>query len=102
MRLWWQQRRRWRWRNRLRLQVVLLLQELTQLVYSNLQYAVSKSHEAALSKTTTTRQEHTSADLPVLVVIAHLMKLLFLLLVVLTLLRQTGAKHALVAYAGWH
>ena len=55
---------------------------------------MSKSHEAALR-----RQKHTkhgATDLPVLVVIAHLMKLLFLLLVVLTLLRQTGAGLALV------
>ncbi len=52
---------------------------------------MSKSHEAALRRQTT---KHGATDLPVLVVIAHLVKLLFLLLVVLTLLRQTGA--------GWH
>jgi hypothetical protein len=48
-------RRRWR-RNRLLLQVVLLLQELMQLVYSRLQYAISQSHKAALTQHSTTQQ----------------------------------------------
>jgi hypothetical protein len=54
-------RREWRWRrrrwqrNRLLLQVVLLLQELMQLVYSHLQYAI-QSHKAALTQHSTTQQ----------------------------------------------
>ncbi len=70
-----------------------------QLVYSNLQYAHVQVSRGCTKNTNT---KHGATDLPGLVVIAHLMKLLFLLLVVLTLLRQTGAKHALVVYAGWH
>ena len=69
------------------LQVVLLLQELMQLLYSNLQYEISRFHKAEPKDNTNT------TDLPGLVVIADLMQTLLLLLVVPTLLRQTSAKH---------
>lgn len=58
-----------------------------QLVYSNLQYEISRFHKAEPKDNTNT------TDLPGLVVIADLMQPLLLLLVVPTLLRQTSAKH---------